>query len=86
MKIRLPNAASRHLDWSCQELIELGGGRLRVKLRWNSLEEVERWVLGFGRHATVVGPEELKRRLFRTTEELWQRYGEPAVIAGQDEG
>ena len=60
---------------SSQELIELGAGRLRVKLRLNSLEEVERWVLGFGKHATVVGPEELKQRLFATTEELWQRYG-----------
>jgi predicted DNA-binding transcriptional regulator YafY len=62
---------------SSQELTEMGEGRLRVKLRLNSLEEVEKWVLGFGKHATVVGPDELKQRLFATTEELWQRYGGP---------
>ena len=65
---------------SSQELTELAGGRLRVKLRLNSLEEVERWVLGFGKHATVVGPEDLRRRLFRATEDLWQRYGGPMVM------
>jgi proteasome accessory factor B len=67
---------------SSQELTEIGGGRLRVKLRLNSLEEVERWVLGFGKHATVVGPEELKQRLFGTTEELWQRYGGSMMLHG----
>ena len=65
---------------SSQELKELPKGMLRVRLRLNSLEEVERWVLGFGKHATVVGPEELKRRVFVTTEELWQRYGGPLVL------
>lgn len=61
---------------SKQELTELGEGRLRVKLRLNSLEEVERWVLGFGRHATVVGPEDLRRRVLETTKKLWQQYWE----------
>jgi predicted DNA-binding transcriptional regulator YafY len=65
---------------SSQELVELGKGMLRVKLRLNSLEEVERWVFGFGRHATVVGPDELRQRLFKVTEELWQRYGGPMVL------
>jgi proteasome accessory factor B len=60
---------------SSQELKDHPGGGLTLKLRLNSLEEVERWVLGFGKHATVVGPEELKRRLFATAEELWRRYG-----------
>jgi hypothetical protein len=48
---------------SSKGLTELGQGRLRVKLRLNSLEQVERWVLGFGNHATVVGLEELRQRL-----------------------
>lgn len=67
---------------SSQQLEELPHGRLRVTLRLNSLEEVERWVLGFGKHATVVGPEELKRRLFATTQELRQRYGGPMMLRG----
>ena len=64
---------------SSQELSELPGGRLRVKLRLNSLEEVTGWVLSFGTHATVVAPEELRKRVFSATEELWQRYGGPMV-------
>ena len=54
-----------------------------MTLRLNSLEEVEGWVLSFGKHATVVGPEELKRRVFETTEELWQRYGGARVVHDQ---
>lgn len=65
---------------SSQELTELGQGKLRIRLRLSSLEEVEKWVLGFGSHATVVGPGELRQRLFRATEELWQRYGGPMVM------
>ena len=44
-------------------MIELGEGRLRVKLRLNSLEEVEKWVLSMGGHGTVVRPEALRARL-----------------------
>jgi len=62
--------------WHCsQELIELPKGRLRVKLRLNSLEEIERWVLGFGEHATVVEPEELSERIGKIGKELAGRYG-----------
>ena len=59
---------------SSQELTELPGGRLRVKLRLNSLEEVEGWVLGFGGHATVVGPEALKQRLEGTARMICEKY------------
>ena len=47
-----------------------------MKLRLNSLEEVEGWVLSFW----VVAPEELRQRMFGTTEELWLRYGGPMVL------
>jgi predicted DNA-binding transcriptional regulator YafY len=53
---------------SSQELTELGEGRLQVKLRLNSLDEVERWVLSFGVHARVIGPEELRERVERALE------------------
>ena len=56
------------------------GGMLRVRLRLDSLEEVEKWVLSFGTHATVIRPEKLRERLFKATEELWQRYGGPMVM------
>jgi hypothetical protein len=38
------------------ELMELPGGESRVRLRLSGLEEVERWVLGWGGHATVIQP------------------------------
>src|SRR5438876_3123035 len=60
---------------SSQELSELPGGRLRVKLRLNSLEEVTGWVLSFGTHATVVAPEELRERVAKIGEELAAKYG-----------
>ncbi len=41
----------------------------------SSLEEVARWVLRMGTHATVVEPEKLRERMFGVAEELWQRSG-----------
>ncbi len=63
-----------------QELTEMPGGMLRLRLRLDSLEEAEHWVLGLGTHATVIRPEKLRERLMRTSEELWQRYGGPMVM------
>ena len=39
---------------SSQELRELPRGMLRVRLRLDSLEEAEKWVLSLGTHATVI--------------------------------
>ena len=60
---------------SSQELTELPEGRLRVKLRLNSLEEVEGWALGFGTHATVIGPPKLRERVAKIGRELATKYG-----------
>jgi predicted DNA-binding transcriptional regulator YafY len=38
------------------------------------LEEIEQHVLSWGTHATVVAPEEMRQRLGKTAEVLWQRY------------
>ena len=69
-----------------QELTELPKGMLRVTMWLNNIEEVEKWVMGFGTHATVIRPEKLRERLFKATHELFERYGGPIVIAGRDEG
>jgi predicted DNA-binding transcriptional regulator YafY len=61
--------------WHCsQELTELPKGRLRMRMRLNSLEEVERWVLGFGDHATVIEPRALRDRLKKTAEAIHAKY------------
>ena len=71
---------------SSEELTELPNGMVRLRLRLNSLEEVEKWVLSMGTQARVVRPEKLRERLFKATHELFERYGGPMVIAGRDEG
>jgi predicted DNA-binding transcriptional regulator YafY len=60
---------------SSQELTELPGGQARLRLRLNSLEEAERWVLSWGSHATVVRPRELRERLAAVGREFRERYG-----------
>jgi predicted DNA-binding transcriptional regulator YafY len=61
-----------------QEIMYLPGGVVRLRMRLNSLQEVERWVLGFGEHATVVRPESLRLRLAGLGAVFGKRYGESA--------
>lgn len=61
---------------SSQELTPMADGCLRVRLRLSSLEEVERWVLSMGTHATVVRPEALRQRLANVGRELVAKYAE----------
>jgi predicted DNA-binding transcriptional regulator YafY len=59
---------------------ELPGGGSHLRMRLSCLEEIEQWVLSWGTRATVLQPTELCERLFKTTEELWQRYGGPGIL------
>jgi len=59
---------------SSQELTELPGGQIRLRMRLNSIEEAERWVLSWGSHATVARPRALRERLLKVVEELAGRY------------
>lgn len=61
-----------------QELTELPGGEVRLRLRLNSLEEAERWVLSWGTHATVVRPKRLATRVREVAAGLVERYGAAA--------
>lgn len=62
-----------------QELTEVSKGTLRISMRLGSLEEVEKWILGFGVHATVVRPKALAERIRKVGEELVRRYSEPTT-------
>jgi predicted DNA-binding transcriptional regulator YafY len=54
----------REREWhESQELRELPDGRVELKMRLGALPEVERWVLGWGAAAEVVGPRELRQRI-----------------------
>jgi proteasome accessory factor B len=57
-----------------QKLDDHPTGGLTMTMTLNNLEEVERWVLGFGEHATVIEPPELKERVGRIGRELAKRY------------
>lgn len=57
-----------------QKIQELSGGGLRLTLRLSNLPEVERWILSWGAHATVVRPETLRASLRKVAGELATRY------------
>lgn len=58
-----------------QELKELSGGGVEIRLRLGSLVEVERWVLGWGGAACVVGPETLVARVRAAAGRLMAGHG-----------
>jgi proteasome accessory factor B len=62
---------------SSQELIELPGGGARLRMLLSGLEEIERAVLSWGPHATVIRPLGLRDRLAKIAQELSARYGAP---------
>ena len=61
-----PTAAAqvRERFWhETQEARELADGRLELRLHLNSLDEVQRWILGWADQAEVLGPPELRHRV-----------------------
>jgi predicted DNA-binding transcriptional regulator YafY len=59
---------------SSQKVVPLPGGGSHMHLRLSGLEEVERWVLSWGVHATVIGPAALSERIGKTVAALGERY------------
>lgn len=57
-----------------QEMRDLKNGSLELTLQLGALPEVESWVLGWGSHATVLAPEELRDRLRETISRLQAMY------------
>ena len=59
----------REKRWhASQQIKELPNGGLELQLKLSSLDEVERWVLGWGGHATVLQPPELAGSVKRAAE------------------
>ena len=67
VRIRFDAFAARLVSerqWhASQKMRSLPGGGLEVTMELGSLEEIGRWVLSWGEHATVVEPVELKVRI-----------------------
>ena len=67
IRIRFDAFAARLVgerDWhKSQEIVPLDDGEIEFRLKLHSLEEIERWVLSWGTHATVIAPQALRERL-----------------------
>jgi predicted DNA-binding transcriptional regulator YafY len=57
-----------------QEMQDLPGGGVELRLRLGALPEVESWILSWGHHAEVVAPAELRRRIKATARSLAAVY------------
>ena len=67
----------REKRWhTSQELRELADGRLELRMRLGSLQEVQRWVLGRGGGARVIGPPELLASVREAAARLVERHHE----------
>jgi proteasome accessory factor B len=65
----------REREWhESQQLRDLPGGGLELRLRLGALAEIERWVLGWGASAEVLEPAELQDRIRRTVAALAATY------------
>ncbi|QGP92385.1 WYL domain protein [Neomoorella glycerini] len=65
----------RERQWhSSQEMENLSDGGLVLKMRLSGLQEVKRWVLGFGSQAEVLAPPELRREVAREAAALGELY------------
>jgi len=49
-------------------------GEIQLTMQLNNLAEVERWILSWGEHATVVEPKELVSRVKQVVAVLGERY------------
>jgi predicted DNA-binding transcriptional regulator YafY len=66
----------REREWhESQALRDLPDGRVELTLRLGALPEIERWVLGWGAAAEVVGPPELRQRVRTAAAALMRIYG-----------
>lgn len=65
----------RERTWhGTQEIEELAEGGLVLTVCLDSLEEIESWVLGWGSHARVLGPAELKKRVRAAVKGMESHY------------
>ena len=57
-----------------QEIRELPGGGIRLRMHLSSLKEADRWVLSWGGHVTVLEPKALAVRVREMALDLTRRY------------
>ncbi|MEP6670202.1 MAG: WYL domain-containing transcriptional regulator [Chthoniobacter sp.] len=57
-----------------QKIKRLADGEIELSMTLGSLEEVERWILSWGEHASVLEPAAMIRRIREVAETLGRRY------------
>ena len=76
--IRFSNTVAeriREREWhESQEMRELPGGALELKLRLGALMEVEQWILSWGSAAEVIGPPNLRENIRLSVSALARIY------------
>jgi proteasome accessory factor B len=66
----------REKKWhESQQLRELKGGRVELKLKLSSLVEIGRWILGWGGDASVLKPRELKDNVRKSARAILKQAG-----------
>jgi proteasome accessory factor B len=60
-----------------QKVKHLAKGSIELSLTLGNLEEIERWILSWGKHAQVLAPAELRSRMATTISALANTYGVP---------
>jgi len=64
-----------------QKMQDTKDGGLELQLRLSSLEEVEPWVLSWGKHARVLAPESLRRRVYDIAQYQVKEFSSQAKAA-----
>lgn len=68
----------RELQWHpSQRIVEDAPGRVTAQFELADTTEFKRWILGFGRHATVLAPEPLARELAEELAAAQATYAKP---------
>jgi len=64
----------REKRWHPSQVLKpLRGGRVELRLKLSSLAEIQRWILGWGGEASVVGPPELAAAVRRAAQAILDR-------------
>ena len=90
VRIHFASTVARYVQESAwhpsQEITAQEDGSLLAEFDLDGAEEIKRWVMSFGRHAEVLGPEELREEMREELAQTLGRYGEPAKPKAHREG
>ena len=84
VKIHFATTVARYVQESnwhpSQEITTQEDGSLVAEFDLDGTEEIKRWVMSFGRHAEVLGPERLREEIVSETEVMLHEYSrKPSV-------